>query len=811
MSIGWRTTWDDMTARSYNAVADIGSSVGDTLKSAIENPMEAVKDAIGGGLDAMGPFGVGLAAIGGAAAVAGGQLFDLASDAAEAGTQVQVFMQITGTAPEKIGAIGAAAEIADSSLEGLQQMLTMMTRRLEATGPAAEKFDEALGHLGINAKAFRAADPSDRVDMLSDGMQRAAGSTTMMNDALAIMGRAGVQNIHFLMENTEETRKRAAELAYQWSDRSVAAADEFGDSVVELGVGLKTVATTVGVELLPVMTSLVDGTVRFGQAVINVTGLPGYVAMFKLLTGAMGETELAEQTLGAQMDMANRLFADAKKEGLDAAEAAREVATRMLELGQREDVVATLTGMTTAAIKLLKMEMKETATATDAYTEAWEKIKELEIAAYIDDISASDQKEIAREKELGASVETLAAAWGKLPSTIEAVLKAQEKATEAAKKWKEAVEEVEAAGEGWRGTLDTIDGGVVESMRNLTAAGVSLQALSTYYGLNVTQGAAFTKMLKEEEEALKANEKIQGALEKATAEYYKAVTAMSDDTVKKLIDNAMHDADIEIAQMKRKRDYSLEAEEMIREAARLTAALITKNALDAVGNSKAHYDKIAATARAHADFLMANATEVSAAEVNAARLAADAAEIAAQTWTTEFIEAGAESADAVKGFGGVAQETFNQVGRAAEVGAQKVKMTWAEAMEAVRRGEGTMGGTVYQGQLDTRAEIQRAWDEHRYQGPVNPTGTGPDWERIGIASRAAGGPVEAGRPYGGGETRPELFVPQPSGSIEPSVGMGDIKVDVQVSGVWDPSTVGQMADAIGMELMRRTGRKFGSA
>lgn len=63
-------------------------------------------------------------------------------------------------------------------------------------------------------------------------------------------------------------------------------------------------------------------------------------------------------------------------------------------------------------------------------------------------------------------------------------------------------QEVNSSGITWRDTLDTIDGAVVESMRNLTKAGVPLKTLETYYGLTNTQGKAFADMLSSEHDVL---------------------------------------------------------------------------------------------------------------------------------------------------------------------------------------------------------------------------------------------------------------------------------------------------------------------
>lgn len=121
----------------------------------------------------------------------------------------------------------------------------------------------------------------------------------------------------------------------------------------------------------------------------------------------------------------------------------------------------------------------------------------------------------------------------------------------------------------------------------------------------------------------------------------------------------------------------------------------------------------------------------------------------------------------------------------AEEAARKTIATFSEAMDLVRAGQGTMTGTL-PGNTDSspahRVETQRAWDEHRYWGPVmngspsNPRGTGPDWAAIGF--RAMGGPVAAGNPYVVGERGPELFVPDRAGNITANGGAGGMVVHV---------------------------------
>jgi len=81
--------------------------------------------------------------------------------------------------------------------------------------------------------------------------------------------------------------------------------------------------------------------------------------------------------------------------------------------------------------------------------------------------------------------------------------------------FREAMQELTSVGVGWKGTLDTIDGAVVEGMKFYLAAGVSQKALAEAYGLTDAQVKAVASSLKAETEEQK----------EATAERERATAA----------------------------------------------------------------------------------------------------------------------------------------------------------------------------------------------------------------------------------------------------------------------------------------------
>jgi hypothetical protein len=138
-----------------------------------------------------------------------------------------------------------------------------------------------------------------------------------------------------------------------------------------------------------------------------------------------------------------------------------------------------------------------------------------------------------------------------------------------------------------------------------------------------------------------------------------------------------------------------------------------------------------------------------------------------------------------------------------QASAEQVSLSWSEAMDLVRQGKGTMGGTLppVSWTPERRAETQKAFDEGRYWGPVREGtwGLEPDWAAIGAEARAAGGPVRSGNPYVVGERGPELFVPSTGGAVLPSGG-GAMNVTINVNG----SVLGnkqEIARVVGEALM----------
>jgi hypothetical protein len=90
---------------------------------------------------------------------------------------------------------------------------------------------------------------------------------------------------------------------------------------------------------------------------------------------------------------------------------------------------------------------------------------------------------------------------------------------DAAKPFRDAMGELNSVGAGWKGTLDTIDGTVVEGIKFYLQAGVSQKALAEAYGLTDAQVKAVASALRDEADATRQATADTAQLTKAQSDF----------------------------------------------------------------------------------------------------------------------------------------------------------------------------------------------------------------------------------------------------------------------------------------------------
>jgi hypothetical protein len=379
-------------------------------------------------------------------------------------------------------------------------------------------------------------------------------------------------------------------------------------------------------------------------------------------------------------------------------------------------------------------------------------------------------------------------------------------ATDAEKK---AFAELNAVGKDFHETIARMNPEIVAQTRYFLEAGASASAIQTAYRLTAAEVAAVGEALKEEEklakEATKAHEEWAKRQLKATQdagalwrEYHELVVEMSGTATDRQIENIERWKGDQIAAHQAAGTYTEEVYTAIEAVAKAKLDAISvdwqklnENSIRTLEQTR---DKAATTyteALAHSERYTAQYLTQLETQKNATQAAVDAM----STSYTQGFEA----------IGATATTTMATVTTTLDT-ARQAALSWSEAMDLVRQGKGTLGGTIETPWTPERkAETQRMWALGRYYGPVvggtreNPLGTGPDWAALGATGRQAGGPVIGGRPYVVGERGPELFVPSTGGAVLPNAG-GAMNVTINVNG----SVLGnkqEIARVVGEALM----------
>jgi hypothetical protein len=163
------------------------------------------------------------------------------------------------------------------------------------------------------------------------------------------------------------------------------------------------------------------------------------------------------------------------------------------------------------------------------------------------------------EKLAQPAAEKMANFWGQIlpPSVPKDLQEITDKSDALAKESKavaEAMVELDSAGKGWQGTLNTIDGTVVEAVKWYLEAGVSQGKLATAFGLTDAQVKAVDSSMKAYTETLKAVQKIEGDHAKQAETNYLGLSKAENDYTQKRLENAGKAADQLIAIDKRLTD-----------------------------------------------------------------------------------------------------------------------------------------------------------------------------------------------------------------------------------------------------------------
>ena len=300
VSTTWRDTWDQFTANAHNAVADIGETVGDKLKSAIEDPVGSVKGALVGALDQMGPFGVGLAAIGAAAGVAGSALMELGTHAEEVGSSFAKMSMVTGGSVAGLSDLRFALDATGGSAIDLDRTFFMFQQRMENS---TAKVSAGLQMIGLSLEDIKGLSADQQMLKISDAFIASSGSVNKAAAAMDLFGRQGKEILPSLMQPLSDLAQKSEEIGNTWSDTDAKAAHEFEIAVATSLASASSEWTQFGRIIAPITDDLTLAWDRMKLAVANVVMLlPNLAEEIGKIGNATAATDLATETANAHYD-----------------------------------------------------------------------------------------------------------------------------------------------------------------------------------------------------------------------------------------------------------------------------------------------------------------------------------------------------------------------------------------------------------------------------------------------------------------------------------------------------------------------------
>ena len=236
-----------LAANSDNFKSGIMDATG-----SLEGFMRSVAGAAGSSL------GLTIAAAGTTAA-----LFKLTEATAEHGEHLNTLSQRTGIVVEDLSLLKFVADQSETSIDEFAGGIKFLQKNMVEAAAGNEKAVTLFKALGTSVK-----DAGGQMRPVNDVMLDVADTiksiqapsldTTLMLDA---MGRGAIGLLPMFNEGSEgiiRMKKEAEALGYKWSTEAAQAADKFNDSLGALKGNITNIADSVGKELIPQFTDLIN-------------------------------------------------------------------------------------------------------------------------------------------------------------------------------------------------------------------------------------------------------------------------------------------------------------------------------------------------------------------------------------------------------------------------------------------------------------------------------------------------------------------------------------------------------------------------
>src|SRR6185436_14178188 len=267
---------DLVTRRVIEIDAKIASGALATLK-AVDSNVKSMERTLSTAKDTLKQFAIGLAGAFSVGAFAAGikgaidQMDALNKEIQKVGIEAEAFQKLQ-----------YAADLADVSTEQLTKSLTKLSVNLQEVDEGASKSAKALRSMGVKGTDS----PEQALMKIADAFQKMPDGARKTALAVEALGKGAEQLIPLLNQGSKGLRemgKEAEELGIIMSGRTLAAAEEFNDTISKIqkvgGGAFKQMAQGMLPALQAVATAFFD-VVKGGQTFVNVGDSIGQMAIW---------------------------------------------------------------------------------------------------------------------------------------------------------------------------------------------------------------------------------------------------------------------------------------------------------------------------------------------------------------------------------------------------------------------------------------------------------------------------------------------------------------------------------------------------
>ena len=195
----------------------------------------------------------------------------------------------TGFAVEELSKLERIMGDNDISMSNFETAVRRTQREIHDFIESGGDAEHQIAQLGISLDAIKAADPHEQFVMIAEAIAAVDNEAARTDAAFQVMGRSGTQLIPIMSDLGQTMDQMEAPM----DDEDVRRAVEFDDAMDKLNNMFQDVAITIGQDLLPHITGLVEWLVSAVEFVTNLTGrIPG-------LTEALLGLGVALKVMGA--------------------------------------------------------------------------------------------------------------------------------------------------------------------------------------------------------------------------------------------------------------------------------------------------------------------------------------------------------------------------------------------------------------------------------------------------------------------------------------------------------------------------------